>query len=90
MARKTGWGYSRIQGELRRLGFDPPSVSTIRNILRTAGIDPAPGRSTGKWSEFLSRHASTLWACDFFTKQVWTLRGPVEMYLLVFIHIASR
>ncbi|QDU39645.1 Integrase core domain protein [Maioricimonas rarisocia] len=90
LARETGWGYGRIQGELRRLGFEPPSISTIRNILKSVGIDPAPRRSSGTWCDFLARHASTLWACDFFTKQVWTLFGPVEMYLLVFIQIETR
>jgi hypothetical protein len=28
--------------------------------------------------------------CDFFTKEVWTLLGPVTYYVLFFIHIASR
>jgi hypothetical protein len=31
---------------------------------------------------FLRRHAQTLWATDFFTKRVWSVRGLVEVYIL--------
>jgi hypothetical protein len=30
-------------------------------------------------------HATTLWACDFFAKKVWTLGGLVEYFVLFFI-----
>jgi putative transposase len=35
------WGYRRIHGELAKLGLTI-AASTIYEILRTAGIDPAP------------------------------------------------
>jgi putative transposase len=90
LARETGWGYSRLHGELKKLGIRSVSRGTIVNILREHGIEPAPNRGPGTWDEFLKRHAKTLYACDFFTKKVVTMRGIVEMYLLVFIHIGSR
>ena len=31
-----------------------------------------------------------MWACDFFTKNVWTMKGLVEVYVLFFIHVGSR
>ena len=31
-----------------------------------------------------------MWACDFFSKRVWTLRGPIDLYLLEFLQIGSR
>ena len=65
-------------------------MSTIRRILIENGFDPAHKRGPGSWHEFVRRHLKTLWACDFFTKTVWTLRGPVEYYVLFFIHIATR
>ena len=90
MARETGWGYTRILGELKKLGIRSVSRSTVRNILREGGFDPGPKRGEGSWSEFLQRHAATLWACDFFSTKVWTLRGRVDVFVLFFIHIASR
>jgi hypothetical protein len=31
-----------------------------------------------------------LWACDFFTRKVWTLTGFVELFVLFFIQVGSR
>jgi putative transposase len=89
IAHETGWGYSRIRGEMRRLGF-PLSRQTVKNILVEHGIDPGPKRGKGTWDEFLKIHWQTLWQCDFFSKRVWTWRGPIDLYLLVFLKVGSR
>ena len=39
-----GWGYRRIHGELTGLGYKL-APSTVWQILKDAGIDPAPRRS---------------------------------------------
>jgi putative transposase len=31
-----------------------------------------------------------LWARDFFTKKVWTLKGLVDVFVLCFIHVGTR
>jgi putative transposase len=62
----------------------------VVNILRQNGLDPGPKRGEGTWDEFVKRHAQTLWACDFFSKNVWTLRGLVEVYIFFVIHVGSR
>jgi transposase len=65
MARQNpGWGHRRIQGELARLGHKI-AYSTVWEILRKAGIDPAPIRSGPTWGEFLSAQAHRVIACDF-------------------------
>jgi hypothetical protein len=40
-----GWGYRRVHGELLTLGVTV-AASTVWEILREAGIDPAPHRAT--------------------------------------------
>jgi putative transposase len=64
------WGYLRIRGELKKLDHDLPAT-TIRDILRRAGIDPSPRRDGPSWSEFLTQQAASIIAADFFT--VYTL-----------------
>jgi putative transposase len=90
MAKDTGWGYRRILGELRKLGIRNISRSTIARILQENGFDPGPKRGKGTWHDFVQRHIKTLWACDFFTTKVWTLRGPVTFYVLFFLHVHTR
>ncbi len=51
------WGYDRIQGELAKVGY-PITDTTVANILKAHGIEPAPDRKrTGSWETFLSRCA---------------------------------
>jgi hypothetical protein len=51
-AENPSWGYKRIHGELKGLGFTL-SPSTVWNILRRHGIEPVPGRARLRWREFL-------------------------------------
>jgi putative transposase len=91
MARENlTWGYDRIQGALKNLGHNV-CPTTIKNILLRNGIQPAPirGRKT-PWSTFLKAHAKSVFAADFFTTEVWTMRGLVTHYTLFVIHHATR
>ena len=91
MARENRrWGYTRIEGALHNLGYRV-SRTTISNILKRNGIEPAPerGRKT-TWSQFLKAHWSVLAAADFFTVEVWAPRGLVTYYVLFLIELATR
>ncbi|XHR30469.1 MAG: integrase core domain-containing protein [Chthoniobacteraceae bacterium] len=88
-AGENAWGYSRIRGELRKLGIIV-ARNTIKKIMIKNGFHPSPNRTRGDWERFLKRHMETLWATDFFTKDVWTGFGKVTYYVLFFIHVGSR
>jgi putative transposase len=51
------WGYRRIHGELTKLGVRI-APSTVYEILRAAGIDPAPRRRGPTWRQFLHAQAA--------------------------------
>ena len=73
------WGYRRIHGELTRLGHTL-AASTVWQILRDTGVDPAPHRSTVIWTEFLRTQAAV--ACDFLCVDTVTLRRSYVLFLL--------
>jgi len=60
------WGYRRIHGELAGLGVNV-AASTVWEILKASGIDPARRRTGPTWPQFLRSKAEAILACDFFT-----------------------
>jgi putative transposase len=59
--------------------------------LQRHGLPPAPERRrTTTWSAFIRTHLALLAGTDFFTAEVFTLRGLVTYYVLFFIHLESR
>src|SRR5438309_518042 len=87
LARENpGWGYRRIHGELAGLGVTI-AASTVWEILKKAGIDPAPGRSGLTWPQFLRSQAEAILACDFFTAD---LLDGTQAYVLAVIEHAIR
>ena len=87
--KETGWGYTKIVQAMRRLGHKI-SRQTVKNVLVEAGLSPEPHDHPDTWSEFLKRHAETMWQCDFACKRKWTVKGMVDLYFLVFIHLGTR
>jgi hypothetical protein len=82
------WGYTRIQGALTNVGHRV-GRSTIRRILKAAGLPPAPHRPTS-WQTFLRAHWGAIAGADFFTTEVWTWQGLVTYYTVFVIDLASR
>jgi transposase InsO family protein len=80
------WGCVRIQGELRKLGRRV-GATTIRSLLRQAGLGPGPRRNGPSWTEFLRAQANGILACDFFTVETVWLR---TLYVLFWIEHGSR
>ena len=83
-SENESWGYTRIVGELSKLGHRV-SRSTVRRILMERGLGPAPDRLAHMpWSKFLKAHWEALAAADFFTVEVWSRIGLVR-YLVFFV-----
>jgi len=83
-------GYRRIQGALANLGYHY-AHSTVANILKKNGIEPAPERSRRTtWKEFLRRHWDQIVATDFFTIEVWTPKGLQRFVVLFFLELSTR
>ena len=80
------WGGRRIVGELKKLGISV-SETSVRNVLRSHGIPPAPRRSGTSWRAFIRAQAQSMIACDFFTVDTALLR---RIYVLFFIELQTR
>ena len=87
-AENPTWGYTRIQGALKNLAHRV-GRSTIRRILKAAGLPPVPQRPTS-WQTFLRAHWGAIAGADFFTTEVWTWRGLVTYYTVFVIDLALR
>jgi len=87
LARENeSWGYRRTHGELAGLGIIV-APSTVRQILKDAGIDPAPRRDGPGWAEFLCSQARGILALDFFTAD---LLNGTKVYVLAVIEHGNR
>ena len=87
LARENeSWGYRRIHGELAGLGITM-APSTVWQILKSAGIDPAPRRDGPGWPEFLRSQAQGILALDFFTAD---LLNGAKVYVLAVIEHGTR
>ena len=80
------WGYRRIHGELVALGI-AVAPSTVWQILKDAGIDPAPRRDGPDWTGFLRSQARGILALDFFTAD---LLNGMKVYVLAVIEHGTR
>ncbi|HVW38181.1 MAG TPA: integrase core domain-containing protein, partial [Pirellulales bacterium] len=67
------------------------SDTTVGNILKAHGVEPAPERKKAtNWKTFIKAHCDVLAAVDFTTVEVWTTRGLVTLYLLFVMELATR
>ncbi len=90
LAKDNSWGYTRILGELKKIGIESVTRNTVKNILKRNGYETGPKRGPGRWDEFITRHAKTMWQCDFFSKKIVSKSGLRDIFVLVFLHVESR
>jgi putative transposase len=88
--RNTGWGYMRMRGALKNVGYNV-GRNTIKRILKEQGIEPAPlRRRQNSWATFIKAHLSAITAADFFTVEVLSWAGLVRYHVFFVIDLASR
>src|ERR1019366_2648934 len=63
------------------------AASTVWEILKASGINPAQGRTGPTWPQFLRSQAEAILACDFFTAG---LLNGTQAYVLTVIEHATR
>ncbi len=74
MARENvSWGYKRIEGAMHNLSYSVCS-STVANILKQHGIDPAPSRQRAtSWSTFFKAHWDVFEGIDLHDIRLWII-----------------
>ncbi|MFC6086547.1 integrase core domain-containing protein [Sphaerisporangium aureirubrum] len=87
VSENPSWGYRRVHGELSSLGIKV-APSTVWEILKREGIDPAPERASTTWADFLRSQADALLGCDFI--ETVTLNGQRQYILAVVEHATRR
>jgi putative transposase len=80
----SAWGYTRIAGELKKLGHIV-SPSLVRDVLRRHGLPTAPNRKGATWKQFIQSHLDVTWAADFFAEEVLPCRCLIHDRDSVFI-----
>jgi hypothetical protein len=59
-SENSTWGYRRIQGVLKTLGFEV-CHATVHNVLKKNGFDPSPNRKQlSNWQTFVRSHLDVL------------------------------
>jgi hypothetical protein len=64
------------------------AASTVWEILKDVGIEPAPQRASSTWAAFLHSQAEAILACDFL--ETVTLGGQRQYVLAVIEHAGRR
>jgi hypothetical protein len=71
-------GYTPIGGALKNLRHRV-ARSTVATIRKEECIPPSDERPTS-WQAFMRAHWNAFMAADFFTTEVWTVRGLITYY----------
>jgi len=89
-ADNPSWGYGRIYGEIKGLGYDV-HWQTVRRIMRDHGLLDDPDKpDKSSWKTFLKSHWESFAACDFFTVEAWTPLGLQRFLAFFVIDLATR
>ena len=74
----------------QQLQYKSVECEVLRSMLPLHIRIPRPPHDDESWKEFIARHIDTLWACDFFTQSVHTIRGRIDYHVLMLLHVGTR
>jgi len=80
------WGYSRIAGELRKLGIRIHR-STVRRIIIRHGLAPPNLKAFFLWMKIITSKPHEMWAMDVFRIRLW---GLIPIYICLILDDYSR
>jgi len=84
------WGYRRIVGEMKKLGWSV-AKSTVERVLQRNALEPVSGRErTRTWAELIRAQMAHLAAADFVTVEALTPRGLVRYLVFFSLKLESR
>ncbi len=87
IAKETDWGYPKIKGELKKLGYKV-SETTIKNVLKRYVVPTSAQRkSSGTWLNFIRHYKNLILASDFFTVDTGLFK---RFYVLFFKEVHTR
>ena len=67
------------------------SRTTIADLLKEAGLEPAPERDKKRtWKQFMRSYCESLYACDFFSVETLGLYGPVRHMIFLVMEVHTR
>jgi transposase InsO family protein len=90
VAENPQWGYGRIYGELKKLGYDV-HWQTVRRVMLDHGLLPDPDKPyKTTWKAFLETHWESVAACDFFSVEAWGLKGLTRYLVFFVIDVSTR
>ena len=83
-------GYTKIRDALRGVGVEI-GRTTIADILKDAGLEPAPEREKKRaWRQFIRSHMDSLYACDFFSVESLSAFGTVRFMVFFVMEVRTR
>ena len=84
------WGYGRINGELKKLGYKV-HWQTVRRVMLDHGLLPDPDKPyKTTWKTFIQSHWDSISACDFFSVEAWGLQGLTRYLVFFVIDVSTR
>ncbi len=83
-------GYTRILGELKKIGIESVTRNTVKNILKRNGYETGPKRGPGDGMTFSNVKPRPCGSVTSFPRKSSLQQGFATCLRLVFLHVETR